>query len=285
MTLTMPIDQITVEDRHRRDLGDVAALAESINESGLLNPVAVTESGRLVAGQRRLEAHRILGRDEIAVNVIGDLVDARQLLVAERDENTCRLEMKPSEKVALGLALEELERPAAAERKGHGQTAPGKPKNAEENFSQASQGERTGKVYDLVGESVGMSGPTYKRAKRVVLEASAENPVAEAALAEMDRTGKVAAAYKKVAATIPEAQEARRFRVTSDRDRVRAEKARTRIEKAVGACNGLARGLADLDPIKAVAVTSSEDIAGWNAAFIEATAAIKRLRSRLKEVS
>jgi hypothetical protein len=30
----------------------------------------------------------------------------RTLLEAERDENTCREDMKPSEKVALGLALE-----------------------------------------------------------------------------------------------------------------------------------------------------------------------------------
>lgn len=39
------------------------------------------------------------------------------LLIAERDENTCRKDFTPSEAVALGRKLEELEKPAAAERK------------------------------------------------------------------------------------------------------------------------------------------------------------------------
>lgn len=69
--------------------------------------------------------------------------------------------MKPSEKVALGGALEKLERPKAAERKG--QRTDLQPK---ENFSsgEPTRGERTGKVYDLVGEAVGMSGTVPQRA-------------------------------------------------------------------------------------------------------------------------
>ena len=63
--------------------------------------------------------------------------------------------MKPSEKVALGLALEELERPKAAERV-HARAACTRNLTA----CQIRRG-RTGKVYDLVGEAVGMSALRY----------------------------------------------------------------------------------------------------------------------------
>lgn len=39
----LPIDQIKVVDRARRDLGDVQALANSIKELGLLQPPVVTQ--------------------------------------------------------------------------------------------------------------------------------------------------------------------------------------------------------------------------------------------------
>lgn len=145
---------------------------------------------------------RLIDGDAIDVTVARHLTDARQSLIAERDENTCRLDMKPSEKVALGLALEELERPAAAERKAAiaSRDEKGRATTTEEKFP--SVGERTGKVYDLVGESVGMSGTTYSRAKRVVAEAEAGDPIAEEALAEMDRTGKVTPAHRRYATAV-----------------------------------------------------------------------------------
>ena len=60
----------------------------------------------------------------------------------------------PSEKVALGRELEKLERPKAEERMAATlkQNA-----TAREIFPSGSRGERTGKVYDLVGEAVGMA--------------------------------------------------------------------------------------------------------------------------------
>jgi len=61
----MNIDQIQVGFRYRKDLGNLRTLAESIEEVGLLHPVVVTPEGRLVAGQRRLEACRMLGWTEV----------------------------------------------------------------------------------------------------------------------------------------------------------------------------------------------------------------------------
>lgn len=91
-------------------------LVDSIREVGLLHPVVVTASNRLVAGQRRLEACRRLGFEQIPVTVATNLTSAAAVLMAERDENTCRKEMTPLERKSLTDALLELERPAAEER-------------------------------------------------------------------------------------------------------------------------------------------------------------------------
>ena len=64
-----PIDRIVVGARTRRDMGDLAALAASIAEIGLLNPITVDEDGRLLAGARRLAACKLLGWTEVEVTV------------------------------------------------------------------------------------------------------------------------------------------------------------------------------------------------------------------------
>ena len=63
------IDRIFVGPRTRRDMGDIAALAASIGDLGLLNPITVDEDGRLLAGARRLAACKLLGWTEIPVTV------------------------------------------------------------------------------------------------------------------------------------------------------------------------------------------------------------------------
>jgi ParB family chromosome partitioning protein len=64
------IDEIEVGFRYRKDLGDLRSLADSIQTVGLLHPIVVTPEGRLITGQRRLEACRLLGWQEIPITVI-----------------------------------------------------------------------------------------------------------------------------------------------------------------------------------------------------------------------
>ena len=45
------IDAIKVGRRHRRDMGDLTALADSIRQEGLLQPVGVTDRLELVFGE------------------------------------------------------------------------------------------------------------------------------------------------------------------------------------------------------------------------------------------
>src|SRR6266849_2299040 len=110
----MNIDQIQVGFRYRKDLGDVRGLADSIREVGLLHPVVVTPEGSLIAGQRRLEACRLLGWTEVPVTV----VDLYQAARGEAHENFVRKDLLPSEIVALKRAIEPLERREARERQG-----------------------------------------------------------------------------------------------------------------------------------------------------------------------
>jgi hypothetical protein len=66
MSAAVAISSITIGDRHRRDMGDLRALANSIAEVGLLQPIGMSPSGELVFGARRLRACRdILGWTEI----------------------------------------------------------------------------------------------------------------------------------------------------------------------------------------------------------------------------
>jgi ParB family chromosome partitioning protein len=58
---TFPIDRIAVGTRHRRDMGDLDALAASIADVGLLQPIVVLPDGTLIAGERRLRAAQQLG--------------------------------------------------------------------------------------------------------------------------------------------------------------------------------------------------------------------------------
>ena len=83
---SMGIDEIQIGFRYRKDLGDLRSLADSIAEVGLLHPVVVTPEGRLIAGQRRLEACRLLGWDDVPVTG----VDLYQAARGEAHENFVR---------------------------------------------------------------------------------------------------------------------------------------------------------------------------------------------------
>lgn len=178
----VPIDRIAICDRHRCDLGDVDALAESIRVVGLLHPVVLTPDHRLIAGLRRLEACKKLGMKKVPSRV----VDTADLLRAERDENAVRKDFTPSEAVAIGRLIEEREREAAKERMVIAHSSGNLPE------------QERGETRERVGKALGMSGRTYEKAREVV-EAAEQDPDAYGDLQErMDRTGSVHPAYKEL---------------------------------------------------------------------------------------
>ena len=104
MTTTISIDLIHIGERFRKDLGDLDALAASIKKIGLLHPIGIDSKYNLVFGQRRLEACKRLGLTHVPVRVI----DIDNPLKAENDENEVRKDFTPSEKIAIGRAIEKL---------------------------------------------------------------------------------------------------------------------------------------------------------------------------------
>ena len=67
---TRRIEEIKVGNRIRKDLGDIEPLAQSISDYGLLNPITISPDGTLLSGQRRLEACKQLGLEEVRVCVV-----------------------------------------------------------------------------------------------------------------------------------------------------------------------------------------------------------------------
>jgi ParB family chromosome partitioning protein len=78
---------------------DIAELADSLREHGLVQPIVVRPLGgryQLIAGQRRLEAARRLGWTSVAVRVLE--VDDRQMAEIAIVENLQRRDLDPLEK-------------------------------------------------------------------------------------------------------------------------------------------------------------------------------------------
>jgi ParB-like chromosome segregation protein Spo0J len=239
-------DSIKVGTRYRKDMGSIDKLASSIRDVGLIQPIVVDGSGNLIAGERRLAACRLLGMADVPVAVVGGLDDAAQVLRAERDENTCRKDMTPSELIALGKALEELERPKARERQGE--------RTDLTSCSREHEVAQPTRTRNIVGDAVGMSGATYQRAKHVVETAAKHTDpvvrkVAQHAQDEMDATGRVGPAYDKVRraereAEVPAAED------TSDRvrrPRLHRRQAASILPAILGQINGIAAATQGVD--------------------------------------
>jgi ParB family chromosome partitioning protein len=105
----LPVDKIQIGTRHRREMGDIASLANSMGELGLLQPVVVRPDGMLIAGERRLRAAQLLGWTEIPATV----VNLNAVVRGEFAENAHRKDFTLSEAVAIKRALEPLEWAAA----------------------------------------------------------------------------------------------------------------------------------------------------------------------------
>ena len=73
MTDSRPIDSIIVGPRFRKDFGDLEALAASIRDLSLLQPIVISPDGHLLAGHRRLLACKLLGWEEIPVFIREEL--------------------------------------------------------------------------------------------------------------------------------------------------------------------------------------------------------------------
>jgi site-specific DNA-methyltransferase (adenine-specific) len=145
------ISKIQVDEQPRQFLGDLESLAQSIQQQSLLQPIGVTSDHRLIWGLRRLSACRdVLGWETISAHVI----DIPSIAEGRLEENSFRLELAPSEMVALIDALRGY---------SHG------------GDRRSNQARNSGVVStEEACRRLGWSDDTYYRAKRVVDAATPE---------------------------------------------------------------------------------------------------------------
>jgi ParB family chromosome partitioning protein len=192
------IDKIFIDNRFRKDMGDLRGLAQDIDDLGLIQPVVVTPANKLVAGGRRIEACKLLGWETIPVTVIHTLADAVDALKAECSENTFRKDFTPTEAAAIRDAIAEAIKPIADERKKSGLPST--------KLVEGSESER--QTRNVAAKGTGYSGSTLDKVDKVIAVAQDEaqseevRGTAREALVEMDTTGKVDGAFRKAMAAI-----------------------------------------------------------------------------------
>lgn len=109
--MLIPIAQIKIRKRVRKDLGNLDDLKESLKLYGLMNPITINKRYELIAGERRLQAAKQLGWTNINANVIDNLSDIEQLEM-ELEENNQRKEFTDEELMEGYKRLERLRHPS-----------------------------------------------------------------------------------------------------------------------------------------------------------------------------
>lgn len=108
------------EERFRDDYGDIEELAVSISRYGLLHPIIVDKELNLIAGERRLKAHRTLGLDMIDVRYVDD-ADELVRREIEIEENLKRKNFTWQEEVKAKSEIDRIKRGLYGDAvKGHG---------------------------------------------------------------------------------------------------------------------------------------------------------------------
>jgi N6-adenosine-specific RNA methylase IME4 len=128
-------------------------------------------------------------------------VDLKEVIRGELAENAHRKNFLPSEIDAIRRALLPLEKAAAKERqRRHGGTAPGRKKQS----GQISRSD--GRVRDKIAGFAGISGRTLEKIQTIIEVAERQPRRFGPLIAEMDRYGRIDAAYRKLRRMIDEEQ-------------------------------------------------------------------------------
>jgi len=185
---TRKLSDIKVGKRHRKDYGDLKALARSIDARGLLQPIVITPQNKLIAGDRRMRAWPLtkFAKTPIPVTV----VDIDSIVAGEWDENAIRKDFTPSEAVAIKRELEPaLKAEAKRRQQQHGGTTRGR---------KAAATEGAGKSRDKVAAYVGKRARSLAKAEDIVEAAEADPKKFGKLKADMDRTGRVNGPHKRL---------------------------------------------------------------------------------------
>ena len=113
--MLIPIEDIKVKKRIRKEVGDVSTLAESLKRFGQISTIVITKNNILVAGERRLEAARSLGWRTINA-VVAEVDDEATKLEYELEENIQRRDFTKEEEEEAIRKIVKLKNPGLFRR-------------------------------------------------------------------------------------------------------------------------------------------------------------------------
>lgn len=108
--MIVPIKDIKIKKRVRKDLGNLEDLKDSLRTYGLLNPITLNSKYELIAGERRLQSAIQLGWTSINANIVDNLSEVEQLEM-EIEENNQRKEFTDAELMEGYKRLQRLRNP------------------------------------------------------------------------------------------------------------------------------------------------------------------------------
>ncbi|MCL2066157.1 MAG: ParB N-terminal domain-containing protein [Treponema sp.] len=108
--MKIPIEDIVVKKRIRKDMGDIEALAESLKRFGQITPIVISKNNQLIAGGRRLEAAKLLGWRTINA-VVSESSTELERLELEVEENVQRREFSMEEVADASKKIYSLQNP------------------------------------------------------------------------------------------------------------------------------------------------------------------------------
>jgi ParB-like chromosome segregation protein Spo0J len=166
----VPIHDIQLTDRYRTADGDLEALAQNIQEVGLLEPIGIDRRRRLIFGGRRLMACLTYLNWKTIPAVTLNL---ESILRGQYSENEFRKQFLASERKAIGQAIEQEE--LAHRKKGRPAKNPVAGKAVPKKKVDHGPPFREGKTRDIAGKRAGFkSGKQYERVKKVVDQGAPE---------------------------------------------------------------------------------------------------------------
>jgi len=113
--MQVPIKDIIVKKRIRKDMGDIEGLAESLKRYGQITPIVISKKNTLIAGGRRLEAAKHLGWRTINA-IISETTDELSRLELEVEENVQRRDFTMDEVAEATKKIYRLQNPGLFRR-------------------------------------------------------------------------------------------------------------------------------------------------------------------------
>lgn len=108
--MQIPVNDIIIKKRIRKDMGDLDSLAESLKRYGQISPIFINKKNILISGGRRLEAAKRLGWRTINA-IVSESSDKLRNLELEVEENIQRHDLNMEELAEATQKIYKLQHP------------------------------------------------------------------------------------------------------------------------------------------------------------------------------